>query len=393
MPRLATRRRPPAPRRRSAQEPPVVAAAVPPAGDPRSSPLLTLPRLDDVPVVHRIHELNGRSLALCRSLLETGIGIGADWFASGRSATGFVQRTLDRWLERHGGPEIDRRFTLTVRLSAHAVDNSYSRHPEAEAGGVEAPLYLGVYSHSAAFAELGPTLKRFEAASPDLASAFYFSFLAIFGSWLRTYDHSDAFACYEGEKESLEGELECLEAKCQGEEATDEDEEDDAEACWESLTEQLSYLDDPAEVLPAYMNCLPVAPEAALAAHGSSLAPDLLSLLQDAADLARLAATAAPDALPDDGSRYYDGPVLPALLAVYEPGDITQHYWDEDSQVWPQIGNFPPSSLFVMRADDPASVRSAFDRLALLCTLLVGASRILDRTPENDDNVKPPDDP
>ncbi|MEW5926021.1 MAG: hypothetical protein AB1941_00905 [Gemmatimonadota bacterium] len=386
MPRLATRRRPSAPRRQRAHQQPDVAAAVPAPGDPRSAPVLTLPLLDGVPVVHRIHELNERSLALCRSLLETGIGLGADWFASDRSPTEFVQRTLDRWLQLHGGPEIDRRFSLSARLSHLAIDNGFEKRTGD--GGVSDPLYLGVYSYSAAFAELGPTLQRFEAVSPDLASAFYFSFLAIFENWLRTYDHADAFACFEGEKESLEGELECLEAKFEGDEAGSEDDE----AYREDLAERMSYLDDPAEVLPGYMHCSPVAPEAALAAHGSALAPDLRSLLQDAADLARLAATAEPDCLPFDSSRYYDGPVLPALLAVYEVGDVIQHYWDEDSQVWPQIGSHPPSSLFIMRADDPTSVRSAFDRLALLCALLVGASRILDRTPQNDSNVKPPDD-
>ena len=88
---------------------------------------LVIPHLDGIPTEHRFHAGRRASIRLAQTLLEVDIADPTDWRRVRRDPTAYVEATLNRWIDLHGGRTIRRRFNLRLTLS-ELVDE-YARQP------------------------------------------------------------------------------------------------------------------------------------------------------------------------------------------------------------------------------------------------------------------------
>ena len=92
-------------------------AALMPKGAGWTIPRLILPDGSPVPTEFRLVEGERAAAKLALNFLEAGIGYADEWAASGGSATTFIQRSLNRWLDDYGRAKIQEHFFLDVVLS------------------------------------------------------------------------------------------------------------------------------------------------------------------------------------------------------------------------------------------------------------------------------------
>ncbi len=80
-------------------------------------PGLLLPRLDAVPLVHRLVADDRLAVILAKALVELDIAVPGDWKKAERDPTSFIRITLEQWIDAHGGSAIRRRFLLSAVIS------------------------------------------------------------------------------------------------------------------------------------------------------------------------------------------------------------------------------------------------------------------------------------
>jgi hypothetical protein len=78
---------------------------------------LVLPRFGTAPVVHRLVADDRLAVMLAKALLELDIAVPGDWEKAERDPTTFIRITLERWIHKHGGSAIRRRFLLSAVIS------------------------------------------------------------------------------------------------------------------------------------------------------------------------------------------------------------------------------------------------------------------------------------
>src|SRR2546422_295958 len=150
--RTSRRRRTARPRRNAACPTARMAAA---ADLMASGTHLVIPHLDGIPTEHRSHAGGRASIRLTQTLLEVDIADPTDWRRVRRDPTAYVEATLNRWIDLHGGRTIRRRFNLRLTLS-DLVDE-YAEAAEQDPDGRH--LYFVVHPDSAAYVVAGPTLE------------------------------------------------------------------------------------------------------------------------------------------------------------------------------------------------------------------------------------------
>jgi len=160
---------------------------------------VVLPRLDEIPAEHRFLADDREAIALAEILVESEIGVVADWEKSKRDPTNYASLTLQRWIRDHGGEAIERRFDLAVTLSDRLVDYSGKRAPEGT-------LYLIVDPDGTAFALLNPAIELLEKIHPRLPVTFFRHFVGSLNRWVRVYDYHDAEERVDMLREWYEGE-------------------------------------------------------------------------------------------------------------------------------------------------------------------------------------------
>src|ERR1035437_2066282 len=62
---------------------------------------LLIPRLDAVPMVHRLVADDRLPVMLAKALLELDIAVPGDWKRAERDPTSFIRVTLERWIHAH----------------------------------------------------------------------------------------------------------------------------------------------------------------------------------------------------------------------------------------------------------------------------------------------------
>jgi hypothetical protein len=314
---------------------------------------IVLPCLSGVPTEQRFSADDKEVVALVEILVNFDIAVPDDWERSGRDATKYLLLTLERWIRMHGGPVIDRRFDLDLRLSDHLVDYSDQRGPEGT-------LYLVLDPDSAAFVLLTPTIELLENAYPRLLATFYSHFAGALSRWVRVYDYHDA-----------EERVEMLREWYEGEENADQYEVPDVEGCTpKSLKETPLNLCELKKLNEEVRN-----------ARLKALITGLLELCRISKQATR------PEFTDDMGEQLMDSnPALPCLLAAFSSGDAVVGCFDEEAEtaleVTPQ-----PNVIIPLKIGDPLSVRQGFRTLAVVCETLAAASRLIDLMPGNDDGV------
>src|SRR5207249_10820355 len=165
---------------------------------------VVIPHLGGIPTEYRFHAGGRASIRLAHTLLEVDIADPTDWRRVRRDPTAYVEATLNRWIDLHGGRTIRRRFNLRLTLS-ELVDE-YADAAEQDPDGRR--LYLILYPDSAAYVVAGATLELLDREHGRLPATFYHVFTGALNKWLRIYDHRDAEDRVEMLRQWAEGEEE-----------------------------------------------------------------------------------------------------------------------------------------------------------------------------------------
>lgn len=298
-----------------------------------------LPRLDCVAVQHQIAGEDPRAIVLARTLTELGIADPVDWQ---QSVSAYVHRTLDRWIQQHGGDVVRDEFSLDAPLSN-------TPDPYSDEDLDSNLLYLTVAANAAGFVVLGPTLELLKPSDPRLPVTFYHLVVDAIGRWVRIYDYRDALERVEMWKEWIEGEANA-----------DEYEIPEVEGS-----------------IPAAMKEGPLTMEALRRVISSLQDERIRRLLEAAVNLDRISrASSSPEISESTREAFMDSnPPLPALLVSFKRQDAIMGCFDEESEAMLEVTP-EPCFLVEINPQEARSVRKAFGSLAALCETLAAASRL-----------------
>ena len=314
---------------------------------------LLIPRLDAVPMAHRLVADDRLAVMLAKSLLELDIAVPGDWKKAERDPTSFIRVTLERWIHAHDGPAIRHRFLLSAVISNSPSD--WAERDESRPN----QLFLIVEPSEATCgcATFGPTLQLLESVHPQLPATFFHLFVGALNHWLRVYDHRDA-----------EERAETLREWAAQEPDADQYELPDVEGSIPPCMRQAA-LD-----------------ESELAQLKDKINDPLATKLVDAVTgLDRVSRQAERPELDDDiGQQLSDcNPALPCLLAVFAEGDSIAGCFDEDAQGMMEVEP-EPNIIIPFDPTDKASVQRTFQMFGVACQTIAAASRVIDLMPGND---------
>jgi hypothetical protein len=314
---------------------------------------LVIPRLDAVPLIHRLVADDRLAVMLAMALLELDIAVPGDWKKAEHDPTSFIRITLERWIHAHGGTAIRHRFLLSAVIS-----NSPSDWAECD---VTKPnqLFLIVEPSEATCGcvTFGPTLQLLESVHPQLPATFFHLFVGALNRWTRVYDHRDAgdrvemlreWIAQEGDAEQYEiPDVEGSIPPCMRKTALDEGE----------LAHLKDKINDP--LATKQVNAV--------------LALDHLSTQAE-----------RPELDDDIGQQLSDcNPPLPCLLATFAEGDAIAGCFDEEAQGMMEVEP-EPNIIIPFDPTDTESVQRTFHTFGVACQTIAAASRLIDLMPGND---------
>ena len=314
---------------------------------------LLLPRLDAVPLFHRLVADDRLAVMLARSLVELDIANPGDWKRAGCDPTSFIRLTLERAIDAHGGSAIRRRFLLAAAVSSTPCE--WAERDETKPNQLF--LIVEPSEASCACATFGPTLELLERVHPQLPATFFHLFVGALNRWIRVYDYHDA-----QERAEILREWAAQEADAGQYELPD------VEGALPPCLRQ-TVLDE-GEV-----------------AHLKGKIRDALAmkLVEGALDLDRVSAQAKRPELDDDTSQQLSdcNPALPCLLAVFAEGDPVAACFDDEAEGMLEVTP-EPNLIIPFDPTDAESVRAAFQVFSVACETIAAASRLIDLMPGND---------
>jgi len=314
---------------------------------------LVLPRLGTVPKLHRLVADDRLAVMLAKALLELDIAFPGDWNRAEHDPTSFIRLTLERWIQKHGGPAIRQRFLLSAAISNSPSD--WADRDETRPN----QLFLIVEPSEAtcACAAFGPTLKLLESIHPQLPATFFHLFVGALNRWLRVYDLRDAEERVETLREWAAQEPDAGEYE----------------------------LPDVAGSIPPCMRQTVL--ENSELAHvkgriGDSTARKLVDAVIALDGVSRGAER--PEIDDDIGERLSDcNPPLPCLLAMFADGDAISGSFDEEAQGMMEVEP-EPNIIIPFDPTDAERVQRIFHLFGVACQTIAAASRIIDLMPGND---------
>ncbi len=312
---------------------------------------LLIPKLDEVPLVHRLVADDRLAVLLAKSLVELDIAAAEDWHRAEHDPSSFIGLTLERWIEAHGGEAIRRRFILEARISSSpsAWAEEDQAHPQR--------LFLTVEPSEAGCVVFGPTLALFEKWHPRLPSTFFHLFVAALNRWTRVYDYRDA----EERRENL---LDWI---------ANEPDADQYE------------LPDVQGSIPPCMKQTPLDQKKLAALRSQITDPFTAKLVAGLIDLKNVSENAErPEIDNSVGELLSDcNPPLPSLLAIFAESDGIAAAFDEESEGMMEVTP-EPNLIIPFDAGDRESVGGAFKSFGVACDTLAAASRLMDLMPGNE---------
>jgi hypothetical protein len=312
---------------------------------------LAIPRLDRVPLVHRLVADDTLAVLLARSLVELDIALAEDWHQAEHDPSSFIGMTLERWIAEHGGEAIRHRFILEARLSS-----SPSAWAEEDEGRPQR-FFLTVEPSEAGCLVFGPTLALLEKWHPRLPSTFFHLFAAALNRWIRIYDYRDA------------------------------------EERWENLLDWIANEPDADQYeLPDVQGSIPPCMKQAPLKQGALIRlkdkigdPLAAGLVEAVLGLNKVSRSAERPTLCDDvGELLSDcNPPLPSLLAIFAESDAIEACFQEESEYMMEVTP-EPNLILPLDPANIASVRGTFHSFGVACKTLAAASRLMDLMPGND---------
>jgi len=314
---------------------------------------LAMPSLDGVPLEHRFSAGDQAAVALARTLLKLDVAEPGDWAIAGHDPTAYVLATVDRWIRRHGGHALRRRFDLSATLTG-CLDE-HSERKDANPDGSH--LYLTVDPNQAGFVVLDPTLELLEGAHPRLPATFYALFASALNSWVRVYDYRDA-----------QDRVSMLREWVEGEPDEEQYEIPDVESC-----------------LPTCMKRRPLSRRRLRELRPHLKGRQVRTLMHAVLKLAEISRGAKRPQLTEEMREELmdSNPPLPSLLAAFAESDAITGCFENDGENMMEV--MPEPSLIIpLNAHETGSVRQAFHTFGVLCNTLAAASRLIDQMPGNE---------
>lgn len=312
---------------------------------------LVIPRLDGIPLVHRLVADDRLAVLLAKSLVEFGIAAPEDWSRAEPDPSSFIGMTLERWIDAHGGEAIRRRFILEARISSSpsAWAEEDEAHPQR--------LFLTVEPSEAGCVVFGPTLQLLEGSHPKLPATFFHLFVSALNCWSRVYDYRDA----EERRENL---LDWI---------ANEPDADQYE------------LPDVKGSIPQCMGQVPLKQRELLRLKGKLADPLATKLVEAVLRLDQVSRAAGRPTLGDEvGELLSDcNPPLPSLLAIFADSDAIEGCFQEESEYMMEVTP-EPNLILPLEPASNTSVRGAFHAFGVACKTLAAASRLMDLMPGND---------
>jgi hypothetical protein len=312
---------------------------------------LQLPRLNDVPVLHRLVADDGMAVILAKSLLEMDIAAAEDWKTAESDPISFVRIAFERLIEAHGGSAIRRRFVLNATLGTSPCE-------WADPGeGNPQRLFLTVEPSEAGCVVFGPTLRHLEDCHPKLPATFFHLFIGAVNRWIRAYDYRDA-----------EERVDTLREWIAQEHDSDQYELPDVAGSIPPCMKQTA-LDERelAQVIRRIDNPL-----------ASKLIEGLLSLDRVSTQAER------PELDEDIGQSLSDcNPPLPSVLAIFAESDAVAACFDDEAQAMMEVTP-EPNLIIPFDPGNSERVRDAFHIFGVACEMLAAASQLVDLMPGND---------
>jgi hypothetical protein len=312
---------------------------------------LALPRLDGVPLVHRLVADDTLAVMLAKSLLELDIAVADDWQRAEHDPSSFIGLALERSIAAHGGEAIRRRFILEARLSSSP--SAWAEEDETR----PQRLFLTVEPSEAGCVVFGPTLELLEKWHPRLPSTFFHFFAAALNRWIRLYDYRDA------------------------------------EERWENLLDWIANEPDANQYdLPDVQGSIPPCMKQAPLKQGELIRlkdkigdPLAAGLVEAVLGLNKVSRSAERPTLGGDvGELLSDcNPPLPSLLAIFAESDAIEACFQEESEYMMEVTP-EPNLILPIEAGNTASVSGAFRAFQVGCKTLAAASRLMDLMPGND---------
>lgn len=310
----------------------------------------------ETPVEHHFHAGEQASIRLARVLVELEIADPAEWRRVRCDPRDYVQVTLNRWIDLHGGKAIRRRFNLGLTLSESL--NPYAEPAEDDPDGRQ--LYMVLQPDSAAYVVAGPTLEVLEREHPRLPVTFYRLFTRALNKWVRAWD-------YLGAEERVERLREWMEEE----------------------EEQYEWA-DVAAATPACMKRKALSAQTLRRMSTQVEGEQAKALLDALLQLGEVSGKAKrPELAEDIGEQFMDNnPPLPGVLIVFAEHDPVEHHFDDESQNMLEFGP-EPNLIVPLNAFEPQTVRQAFDILAVVCDTLAAATHLIDLMPGNEKGINP----
>jgi hypothetical protein len=310
-----------------------------------------VPHLDGIPGEYLFRAGERASIRLARSLLELPIADPIDWQRVHGDPTAYVQATLQRWIDLHGGRSIGRRFNLRLMLSE--VVDEYAEAAEQDPDGRD--LYFILHPDSAAYVVAGPTLELLEREHARLPATFYHVFTGALNKWVRVFDHRDA-----------EDRVEMLRE-------------------WAEGVEEQYEIADVAGSVPACMKHKALSLEGFRKFAVQAISSEARAVIAATLDLhCASGRTKRPEFTDEIREQLADSnPPLPSVLLVFAENDGIEGQFDDESQNMMECAP-EPNLVISLNAFDRGSVQSAFTTLAAVCETVKAACRLIDLMPGNE---------
>jgi hypothetical protein len=314
---------------------------------------LTVPHLNGVPARHQMAFGIQTAARLGISLIEAGIADPGDWTQSERNAVEFIQRTLRRWVLRHGDAEISTEFDVAL-----ALVNDLEPYAEGQSdAAIVHKMFIVLEPESAGYVVLGPVLRELSAIHRRLPVTFFHLFTAALNRWVRVYDYRDAGERVETLRQWYEGDPEAEAVELPDVKSATPDYLQEwkplSEATLEKLSEKIRD-----KRLQAILRGLLELNTASRRAHRPEIGPEASERLADS------------------------NPPLPALLAVFEKHDAIEGCFDEEAQGMMECPP-EPNVIVPLEIADVEAVKTAFGTAAVVCDVLACASRVIKRIMAN----------
>jgi hypothetical protein len=312
---------------------------------------LLIPHLNHAPTGYRFHAGERATIRLAQALVELDIADPNDWERVSRDPTEYIQATLNRWIDLHGGRTIERRFCLRLVLSE--VLDEYFDGGEPDPDGRE--LYLILHPESAAYVVTGPTLELLECEHPRLSATFYHLFTGALNRWVRVYDYRDAEDRVEMLREWAEGEEEQYE------------------------------IADVAASTPTCMKQKPLSLRTFRQIGAQAKGSEARALIARTLELGRVSEAAKrPEFTDEMGEQLSDSnPPLPTVLVVFSEADAIEAHFDDESQNMTEASP-EPNLIIPFNAFDHSMLEMAFTTLSSVCKTLEAACRLIELMPGNE---------